>query len=55
MTTSTLSGARSGIPISRQKTRSIMEKILKSEELAKVSLEEIHQFFGMTKTINYDQ
>ena len=38
------------IPICRQTTRAIMEKILESEELAKVNLAEHHHFFGLTKT-----
>ena len=47
-------GHNRGIPIGRQTVRAITETILESAELAKVSLPEIHEFFGLTKTINYD-
>ena len=48
-------GPDRGIPISRQTTRSITETILESAELSQVSLPELHQFFSLTKTINYDR
>ena len=43
------------IPISKQTKRSITETILESAELGQVILPELHHFFSLTKTTNYDR
>uniref|UniRef100_A0AAV1TMW8 CCHC-type domain-containing protein n=1 Tax=Peronospora matthiolae TaxID=2874970 RepID=A0AAV1TMW8_9STRA len=49
-----ISGGRD-IPLSRQTTKAITEKILESAELLRVSLPDLHRLLGSTKTISYNR
>uniref|UniRef100_A0AAV1TQW4 LAGLIDADG endonuclease n=1 Tax=Peronospora matthiolae TaxID=2874970 RepID=A0AAV1TQW4_9STRA len=49
-----ISGGRD-IPLSRQTTKVITEKILESAELLRVSLPDLHRLLGSTKTISYNR